>query len=250
MRLATFNILSGRSPADDRVDPDRFADSVRDLDADVLALQEVDRGQARSGYADLTELAAEAMGTVDHRFVPALTGTPGKTWSVATGDEPVSTAAYGVSLLSRYPVSGWRVLRLPALPGPAPYRFAGQRTPHLVADEPRVAVVADIASPFGLVTVACTHLSFLPGWNVVQLRPVIRAVRDCPQLALLGDLNIGPAVARRVTGLRPAATAPTFPSWAPTRQIDHLLVRGLPAPRRALARATPVSDHCVLLADW
>ena len=78
MRLATFNILSGRAPADDRVDPDRFAAVVRELDADVLALQEVDRGQARSGYADLTAVAAEAMAAVDHRFVPALTGTPGR----------------------------------------------------------------------------------------------------------------------------------------------------------------------------
>ena len=69
MRLATFNILSGRSLDDDRVDERRFADAIRSLDADVLGLQEVDRGQPRSQHADLTAVAAEAMGAVDHRFV-------------------------------------------------------------------------------------------------------------------------------------------------------------------------------------
>ena len=250
MRLATFNILSGRSPADDRVDPDRFADVVRGLDADVLALQEVDRGQARSGCTDLTAVAAEAMAAADHRFGPALTGTPGETWIAATGDEDPGSPAYGVALLSRYPVTSWRVLRLPALPGRAPYRFGGQRAPHLVADEPRVAVIAEVASPLGPLTVGCTHLSFLPGWNVVQLRPLVRAVRDSPRLALMGDLNMGPALAGRGTDLRPAAAGDTFPSWQPVRQIDHVLVRGLPAPRRAGPQVTTVSDHCALVADW
>jgi endonuclease/exonuclease/phosphatase family metal-dependent hydrolase len=43
MRLATSNILHGRSPADGLVDLTRLADAVRTLDADVLALHEVDR---------------------------------------------------------------------------------------------------------------------------------------------------------------------------------------------------------------
>jgi len=45
MRLATFNMLHGKSLTDGLVDLDRFADAVRTLDADVLALQGVDRGQ-------------------------------------------------------------------------------------------------------------------------------------------------------------------------------------------------------------
>ncbi|MDQ1669719.1 MAG: hypothetical protein QOE40_1780, partial [Actinomycetota bacterium] len=36
VRIATFNILHGRSPSDDQVDPERFAEAVRTLDADVL----------------------------------------------------------------------------------------------------------------------------------------------------------------------------------------------------------------------
>jgi len=64
VRIGTFNILHGRSPADDRVDVERLAAAVKALDADVLGLQEVDRDQPRSLNADLTAVAAEAMGAV------------------------------------------------------------------------------------------------------------------------------------------------------------------------------------------
>ncbi len=64
MRLATFNILSGRRPGDGVADLAAFARAVAELDVDVLALQEVDRNQPRSGHGDLTAIAAEAMGAV------------------------------------------------------------------------------------------------------------------------------------------------------------------------------------------
>ena len=97
MRMATFNILHGRSLHDGAVELDRFVESVRLLDADVLALQEVDLDQPRSSKADLTALAAQAMGAVTHRFVAALSGTPGATWMAATGREQPGTAAYGAA---------------------------------------------------------------------------------------------------------------------------------------------------------
>ena len=86
------------------VDQARYADAIASLDADVLALQEVDRDQPRSGGADLTAIAADAMGAVEHRFEPALQGTPRSTWVPATSDERPGGPAYGIALLSRYPV--------------------------------------------------------------------------------------------------------------------------------------------------
>ncbi len=65
MPVVTFNILHGRTVGDG-VDPERLQECVRRLDPDVLALQEVDRGQPRSGHADLTAVAAEAVGAVAH----------------------------------------------------------------------------------------------------------------------------------------------------------------------------------------
>ena len=100
MRMATFNILHGSTAHDAEVDLDQLADCVRQLDADVLALQEVDYDQPRSAMADLTAVAAEAMGAVSHRFVAAISGTPGATWMAATGDEQPGAAAYGIALLS------------------------------------------------------------------------------------------------------------------------------------------------------
>ena len=197
MRLATFNILHGRSPRDGRVDVGRFAAAVRELDADILALQEVDRDQPRSGGADLTAVAAEAMGAVSHRFVAALAGTPGATWSAATGREQPGSAAYGVALLSRYPVRSWRRMPLPALRTRVPLRVPSRRLPIIVGDEPRVAVTAVVATPAGDVTVAATHLSFVPGWNALQLRRLVTQLRARGgRLVVMGDLNMGPAQAR------------------------------------------------------
>ena len=85
MRLVTFNVWSGRASVDGRADGERFAAVIRRLDADVLGLQEVDVGQERSGYLDLTAVAADTMEAREYRFVAALTGTPGGSWTAATG---------------------------------------------------------------------------------------------------------------------------------------------------------------------
>ena len=107
MRMATFNILHGRSVHDGSVELDRLVSSIKQIDADVLALQEVDCDQPRSGMADLTAVAAETMGAVSHRFVAAISGTPGATWMAATGDEQPGPAAYGIARLSRNSTRRW-----------------------------------------------------------------------------------------------------------------------------------------------
>ncbi len=250
MRIATFNILNGRTLSDDQVDPARLADAVKGLDADVLALQEVDRNQPRSEYADLTAIAAEAMGAVEHRFVAALSGSPGATWMAATGDEQPDAAAYGIALLSRHPVSSWQVVRLPAVPVRVPMRFRGRRRPILVRDEPRVAVAADIEMPRGPLTVVCTHLSFLPYWNGHQLRGLVRALASHRRpLVLAGDLNMGPARAADITGLRQLASALTFPADRPREQIDHVLADGPVEAESSYAVQLPLSDHQALVVD-
>jgi endonuclease/exonuclease/phosphatase family metal-dependent hydrolase len=253
VRLVTFNILGGRSPGDERVDVGRFARAVRELDADVLGLQEVDRGQERTQHADLTAVAAEAMGAVDHRFVAALHGTPGATWTAATGIEQPAAAAYGIALLSRQPVRSWEVVRLPAFPGRAPWVWHGSRRLRLVRDEPRVAVSAALETVSGSLTVANTHLSFLHGWNVVQLRRAVRALAAQPgPRVLMGDLNMSSWTATRFSGMTASVAAATFPVDRPTRQIDHVLVDGLPPGLRAttgVACDLGLSDHRALVVD-
>ena len=245
MRLVTFNVLHGRSPADDRVDLARFAAAVRELDADVLALQEVDRNQPRSHGADLAAVAAEAGGYRTHRLGPALTGVPDD-WSRARDDEPADAPQYGVALLLREDAADWQLIRLPALPGPVPVLFPGRSRPELVRDEPRVALVARLES--GL-SVLSTHLSFIPLWNRVQLRTLVRRLPRTGPLVLMGDLNLEADVAVRVTGLQPLAAAMTYPSDDPRQQIDHLLGRGVQATSPGRAECPEVSDHCALVVD-
>lgn len=249
MRIATFNILHGRSTTDGRVDLARLADAVRRLDADVLALQEVDRDQARSHGADLTAVAAEAMGAPHHRFVATLHGEP-DLWVAATGDAQPGTAAYGIALLSRLPVLEWRVVALPALRSRAPVRFSGRRWPSLVRDEPRSAVAAVVHAPEGPCTVVGTHLTFIPGWNVRQLRHLVRVTRAMPGArVVMGDLNLAGDRPARVTGLHPLARAATFPVAAPDRQLDHVLGTAGVRATGAQALDLGLSDHRALVVD-
>lgn len=250
VRLATFNILNARSPEDERVDLDRFAAAIASLDADVLALQEVDHLQSRSAGADLTALAAEAMGAPEHRFVAALSGVPGATWMAADGDEHPDSAAYGIALLSRYPVRSWEVVRLAPVPVKVPMWFRGSWWPEVVRDEPRVAVAATVDTPHGTMTVANAHLTFVEWWNGRQLTRVRDALGGCERpLVLMGDLNMEPGRAVRTSGMRSLVTAPTFPADAPTQQLDHVLLDGDLPPAHGQAVQLPLSDHRALVVD-
>jgi endonuclease/exonuclease/phosphatase family metal-dependent hydrolase len=249
--MATFNILHGRSVHDGSVELDRLADSIKRLDADVLALQEVDLDQPRSGKADLTAVAAEAMGAVSHRFVAAITGTPGATWMAATGREQPGTAAYGIALLSRFLASSWQVVRLPRIPMRFPMYLPGPRRVQVVHEEPRAAMFAQFDTPLGPLTVGNTHLSFVPGWNRAQLRSLIQDLRGFPgPRVLMGDLNMTPPTARRGTRMRPLGEEPTFPADEPCHQLDHILTDDLTL--RVDACSAPwlqVSDHRALVVD-
>ncbi|HWY01775.1 MAG TPA: endonuclease/exonuclease/phosphatase family protein [Mycobacterium sp.] len=250
MRVATFNILHGRTLGDG-VDPQRLRDCVRHLDADVLTLQEVDFEQPRSDRADLTAAATETMGAVEHRFVAAISGTPGATWMAATGHEQPGTAAYGIALLSRFPVASWQVVRLPRIPMRFPMYLPGPNRVMVVNEEPRAAVIAQLHTPRGRLTVANTHLSFVPGWNRRQLRRLIHDLRGFPGPRLLmGDLNMKPPTVRRWSGMRTLALAATFPADTPNRQLDHILTDDDRLRSGATeAELMPISDHRPLVVD-
>jgi endonuclease/exonuclease/phosphatase family metal-dependent hydrolase len=251
MRLATFNLLHGRSTSDGVVDLDRLAAAVRILDPDILALQEVDRDQPRSHLADLTAVAAEAMGAVTHRFAAALSGTPGSTWLAATEDDVPGTAAYGVALLSRYPARSWRVRRLPRIPFRFPYYVSRARKLIIVEEEPRAVVVGRLDTPAGPLTVVNTHLTYVPGWSQWQLQQIRRDLaRETDPVVLMGDLNMRGPLPGLVTGYTALARHATFPADEPDSQLDHILLRGrLGAVVGSSAPRLPLSDHRALTVD-
>jgi endonuclease/exonuclease/phosphatase family metal-dependent hydrolase len=257
VRLATFNLLNGTSLHDGQVEAARLHEAVGLLDADVVGLQEVDRGQGRSHRLDLTAEVARAAGVLDAggehwRFVPALVGTPGGDWRAAVDEDgDTDEAHYGIGLVSRWPVSSWHVVRLPASPLRSPVLLPGSRSVIWLQDEPRVGLVAVVQTPLGPVTVGTTHLSFVPLWNGKQLRTLTAAMQRLPgPRVLLGDLNMPGGFPRWLTGWRALARTPTYPAWDPKVQLDHVLATGdLPPVRAVETPELPLSDHRALLVE-
>ena len=255
-RLASFNVLHGRSLPDGTAAASLLASACASLGADVLALQEVDRGQERSEHADQPAAVAEAMGAVDWRYVPTLTGTPGGLWRPARDDEPVREegSAYGIALFSKLPVQWWRTLRLPPPSSRmrAPVLVPGTKRWTWISDEPRVAVCARISLQGCDVTVATTHLSFIPAWNAWQLRRLVRALRGLPgPYLLMGDLNLPGRLPPMLAGWTPLVRGKTFPAHAPKLQLDHVLASPWSSWEASDARVVelPVSDHRAVVVD-
>jgi endonuclease/exonuclease/phosphatase family metal-dependent hydrolase len=101
---------------------------------------------------------------------------------------------------------------------------------------------------------ATTHLSFVPGWNLRQMRAVLRILRALPApRVLLGDLNLPAAAVRAMSGWRTLARTPTYPSPEPRIQFDHILRSGgdgvLPAVRQVSTPTVAVSDHRPLVVE-
>lgn len=271
VRVATVNLCSGRLADGRPGDNEQLVACGRQLAAegvDVVAVQEVDRGQPRSGEIDQLAVLAAAFGAVAHRFAPTVLGTPGTAdgWREAPGatrthgshgldSGDTQGPAYGIGMLSRLPVHVWRVRRLggswAVLPLVLP-RPGHRPQLLLVPDEPRLALAAVVATDAGPVSVVCTHLSFAPWVAPRQLRALVRWTASLPEPRVLaGDLNLPGAVPARLTGWHPLALAPTFPAAAPRLQLDHLLVDTEAAATHLPGRATRqvVSDHLTLVAD-
>jgi endonuclease/exonuclease/phosphatase family metal-dependent hydrolase len=255
MRIATFNLLHGISLTTGRATESDLRAAVTDLAADVLGIQEVDHAQDRSAGVDQAAVVADELGAAHWRFVPAVRGTPGpiRGWTAASGDAMPGVASYGVGLISRHRVLKWDVMRFAAAPGRTPLLVPGD-PPRLVRvpDEPRVAIAAVVDAPCGPVTVITAHLSFVPGFNVVQLRRLAAWATTLPgPYLLIGDFNLPGLVPRLVTGWTQLARIATYPAPRPRVQLDHVLARGvgLAAVRAVSARHQPISDHRALVVD-
>lgn len=287
MRIATFNVLHGRLVDESRppLDPaEPLAEAVAALDADVLALQELDRYQQRSGEVDQAAVAAAAMRATDWRYASAFHGRaiPDVGWvrdrnapdlSVhGPGDEPQQPStlpSHGTALFTRWPVTSWRVKRFVGAPGGMPLRVVGRKGLTPVRDHARVAIAAVIECPRGPLTVVSTHLSFVPGWNLWQLAALSKWIGDLPRPhLLLGDLNLvgpvprallagGELVGRLTSGAPPEhrwhdlARIATYPAQRPRIQLDRALAAGIPssAVRGFEAPRAAISDHRPLIVE-
>jgi endonuclease/exonuclease/phosphatase family metal-dependent hydrolase len=220
--VASYNIhrAVGR---DGRFDPERTAEVLAELDAQVIALQEVHTG--RTGR-DLVRLFRERVGMEAVLGMTMLR----------------REAEYGNVLLTRH-----RVLRVARLDLSVP--------PH----EPRGALDVMLDSGGGRrLRVLATHLGLWPYERRRQVKRLLAALDGAEEdaLVLLGDLNEWFLWGRPLRWLhvqfkRTPAPA-TFPAGRPLFALDRLWVRPRTALKRLAVHTSPrarlASDHLPLVA--
>ena len=255
MRITSWNILHGQSlePAENS----SFAEVAAEFLSDVIALQEVDRNLARSANIDQTTLIANAMKAQWHGFAPTVVGTPGVKWRKLKDNErqvfttdSASDDMYGISIVSIVPVKKWLRLELGRSLIGMPLLVANEKgrvAPFYVKDEPRVALAAVLENGF---TVVNTHLSFVPGFNLAQLKRVKKwalsiAESTGTRAIVVGDLNLPKNLPVVRSSWKSLVTQNTYPSWGGKIQFDYILTPDLAFGEYSVRIFAPtgVSDH-------
>ncbi|MEO9213616.1 MAG: endonuclease/exonuclease/phosphatase family protein [Caulobacteraceae bacterium] len=243
VRILTYNVHRCVG-VDRRLDVGRVAEAIASADPDIVCLQEVDVGRARTGGVDQAHRLAQRLGMVS-RFHAAL---------------EVEEELYGDAILTALPE---RPIKAGPLPG-------HPRIPRL---EPRGALMVAIeVAPGREVQVINTHLGLVPREQQLQAVALAGpAWLESPErrdpLVLVGDLNatsaslvhrilaarLDDAHARLRRGAGRGRIA-TFPSRAPVLRIDHVLVSAGVRVSRMAAVDTPLtrvaSDHLPLIVDF
>ena len=231
MKVISWNIFNGQAANPTQSIPPLAAsirETITSLGADVLAVQEVDENQPRSGSVHQLEIIAEAMGAPYWGYARTVIGTPGFGWRKPTENEKIIHSesplpGYGIGLASKIPVQNWHRVDLPpswigfALAFPTEKGFRLKYT----KDEPRVAIIAELENGF---TVAATHLSFVPFWNYFQLLTLIRYMRKLPgENLIVGDINLPWNIPTKFTSWKSLVAKKTFPAYKPALQFDYIL---------------------------
>ncbi len=205
-------------------DPDRVVAVLRELDADVIGLQEVDCRTGPESALHQLRYIADALD---------LQAIAGPTLMRSRGE-------YGNGLLTRLPVRRVEWLDL------------SQR-----GREPRGAVDACLAVDGEEIRIIVTHLGLWPAERRAQIRKLTSALAAVEQpLVLLGDINEWLAWGRplrylhRAFGFAPSMRS--FPSPFPVFSLDRVWVRPNAALREVRAVTTPLtrraSDHLPVCA--
>jgi endonuclease/exonuclease/phosphatase family metal-dependent hydrolase len=221
LTVATYNI-HGAVGTDRRFDPQRIADVLLEMGADVVALQEVPLGG--SLRENVLSLLRQATGFY------AVEGP--------TRDTP--ERRYGNAILSRYPVVATRAIDL----------SFGSR-------EPRGALDADLDCNGHPLRIVATHLGLRPAERRDQIKRLLQVFdTDRMPVIMMGDVNEwfvwGRSLRWLVSHFEAVPALHTFPSRLPVFALDRIWI----SPRDRLLRievhATPLarraSDHLPLIA--
>lgn len=228
--VATYNVHTCVG-VDRRYDPERTVAVLRELDADIIGLQEVDARHRMGRNLNQWDYFAEATGL----------------HAVAGANVSDHRGRFGNAILTRFPVLGVRHIDL-----------------SIGAYEPRGAIEAELAIDGRALRVVVTHLGLRAGERRMQIARLLEALADGPSEAeamlMLGDLNEwrgrrgGISALDRQLGRAPAPR--TFPSWLPVLPLDRIYAGGDASLRAVAVHRSPLariaSDHLPLRAavDW
>lgn len=223
LRVMSYNIHVGIG-MDKKLDLARIAEVIKQQRADIVGLQEVDRGVERTGRVDEIRELARLTG-MDYAFAHNLDYQGGQ---------------YGVAVLSRFPI-----LAIDH------QRFANRRE-----RERRGFIRVEIEVAGRRLNFVTTHLDyqFLDGriFETGQLLKALEGVRG--PVIVAGDFNEEPPggayemmlKAGFADGWTPQTTAGlTYPADKPAKRIDYVFHRGLGPDVQATATVpdTLASDH-------
>ena len=235
LRILSYNIHKCIGGVDRRYQPERVAEVIHKLDADVLLLQEVDNGVPRSNHDAQHDVLGELLGMKHRAWFPNV--------DVRGGGK------YGNAIISRYPIIEATNLDLSI-------RWKKKRSALHGVIRVRHEEVDRTVHVFNM------HLGLARYERKIQLRtfldshPFSGLHHETP-VVVGGDLNdvygrLGELL--RPAGFRGVDKRPlTFPAWGPVRALDAIFVRGA-VDFMKLARcdselARRASDHRPLVAD-
>ena len=228
------------------------------LGSDVIAIQEVDHNLARTNHANQCANIALAMGASDWAFAPGIIGSPDGKWRSAgekivtnkASDAEVESGSYGIGIISKIKVLNWYRLDLGhsiiGAPLLIPNTETGKAKAIYIKDEPRIALAAQLENGW---TVINTHLSFVPGMNLIQLAKLKKwADTFGDKVLLMGDFNLPSAIPAIGSKWQSLYAQNTYPSWGAKIQFDYILaddLSGYQVTDRKTVQ-TGVSDHLPL----
>jgi endonuclease/exonuclease/phosphatase family metal-dependent hydrolase len=237
VRVLVFNIHAGKDAAG-RPNLDDVAALIRSTNADIVLLQEVDRGTRRSGQVDQVAVLGDLT-----KYATAF----GRSLDFDGGQ-------YGIAALSRGVIARPATEPLPVQP---PQARSGQ------SYEPRAALILMTTTPLGPIQAVNTHLDASRDEHyrlqeAGRILDIVKRSSAIPApLVAGGDFNAEPGseTYRRLSaeGLRDSWTecgageGLTYPADKPVKRIDYLFLTAGLRCTHAEVLDTRISDHRPLL---
>ena len=212
LKILTYNIQQGYS-GEGLKNYDGQLDVIREIDADIIGLQESDTNRIANGNADIVRYFADKLNMYSYFGPKTVTGT------------------FGIALLSKFPIENPRTF----------YMYSkGEQTATI---EAQVMVAGETFNVY------VTHLG--NGGPLVQQRAILEVVEGVENVILIGDFNFRPDSEQYVVTIQMLDDA-WLVRWPggvadqgidPLDRIDHTFLTPGTTVDESTYNPDPASDH-------